>query len=110
MGPWCGHVRFREGERGMSGVRRGCAHEWDLGADTLVTGCLRSPYVRMGLSYGAREQSGRFARCREGAHGMTGPRGACAHEWDFRTRSGSKVDGSLVAMEIASGRAGERAS
>jgi hypothetical protein len=34
-------------------------------------------------------------------------RGSRSHEWDFRARPGSKVDGSFVAMGIASGRAGE---
>jgi hypothetical protein len=32
------------------------------------------------------------------------------HEWDFRADCGSKMSGSLVAMEIASGRAGEGAA
>ena len=29
-----------------------------------------------------------------------------AHEWDFRAGPGSKMDGSFVAMEVASGGAG----
>ena len=39
--------------------------------------------------------------------------GACefwAHEWDFRAGPGSKVSGSFVAVEVASGGADEGAS
>jgi hypothetical protein len=36
----------------------------------------------------------------------TGP----THEWDSRRDPGSRTDGSLVAMEVASGRAGEGAN
>lgn len=36
--------------------------------------------------------------------------GLMEHEWDFRAGSGSKMSGSLVAMEVASGGAGEEAS
>jgi len=52
-----------------------------------------------------------------GAHGATHDwRPTCAwmherdsrtHEWDFRAGLGSRITDSLVAMEVASGRAGE---
>jgi hypothetical protein len=36
---------------------------------------------------------------------MSGACGIWSYEWDFRASSGSNIDSSLVAMEVASGGA-----